>query len=206
MSVDTAASNHAGHHRPGDGYWIAATGHVLRVTSRHIVEVCQRPEAFGFCAKDLEAIFEAHEEAWASEQNAREDIIRALVSQGGWTRVRHYHRRQPYWSFNLPNLSVDCIALAGGFLRSLGMHMDSDERVVLDAKAGRRWSTVGSLVQLEAPFEQAIIHVPNAASLPMVTDSLPSLNIVAVKAHQARVSNSKSDSNGDRPHDDKTAN
>jgi len=179
---------------------------VLRVASRHIVEVCQRPETFGFSVSDLKAIFELHDEAWASEQNAREAIIRALVSQGGWTRVRHYHRCQPYWSFNLPNLSVDCIALAGGFLRSLGMQVDSDERVVLDAEAGRRWSTVGSLVQLEAPFEQAIIHVPNAASLPMVTDSLPGLNIVASKAYQARVSNSKSDSNGDRPHDDKTAN
>ena len=183
MTLDAAAHDHTCHHRPGAGYWIAPTGHVLRVASRHIVEVCQRPEAFGFSVSDLKAIFELHDEAWASEQNARETIIRALVLQVGWTRVRHYHRRQPYWSFNLPNLSADCIALAGGLLRSLGMQVDSDERVVLDAEAGRRWSTVGSLVQLEAPFEQAIIHVPNAASLPMVTDSLPGLNIVAVKAH-----------------------
>jgi hypothetical protein len=109
--------------------------------------VCQRPEAFGFSVNDLERIFESHDEAWASEQNAREEIIRTLVARGGWIRVRHYIRQPAYWSFNLPRLSTNYIDIVSAFFCLLGLGVDANERVCLDAVEGRTWTTVQALTE-----------------------------------------------------------
>jgi hypothetical protein len=166
MSLDAAASTHAGHHRPGAGYWIAPTGQVLRVASRHIVEVCQRPEAFGFSVSDLKAIFESHDEVWASEQNAREQIIRALVAHGGWTRVRHYIRQPAYWSFNLPGLSANYLDMVGAFFCLLGVGIGADDRVRLDAKEGQTWSTIGALTERDILPTVRLTWAANLDALP----------------------------------------
>jgi hypothetical protein len=166
MSLDAAASNHAGHHQPGAGYWIAPTGHVLRVASRHIVEVCQRPEVFGFSVSDLKAIFESHDEAWASEQNAREEIIRALVARGGWIRVRHYVRQPAYWSFNLPGLTANYIDMVGAFFCLLGVGVGADDRVRLDAKEGQMWSTIRALMEQNLVPTVRLAWAANLDALP----------------------------------------
>lgn len=133
-------------HKPGDGYWIAPTGHVLRLATRHIAAVCQRPEAFGMSMEDLRALFAAHGEGWATERNARDQVIRYLVGQAGWIRVRDYHRRHGYWSFNLPALEPEQQATVGAFFRILGAGVAPDDRVRLDAPGQEQeWTTVRAL-------------------------------------------------------------
>lgn len=166
MSLDAAARDHAGNHRPGAGYWIAPAGQVLRVASRHIVEVCQRPEAFGFSVIGLKAIFESHDEAWASEQNAREEIIRALVAHGGWIRVRHYIRQPAYWSFNLPGLSAKYMDMVGAFFCLLGVGVGADDRVRLDAREGQTWQTIRALMEQNVVPTVRLTWATNLDALP----------------------------------------
>ena len=161
-------------HRPGDGYWIAPTGHVLRLNTRHIVAVCERPEAFGISKPELEDLFAAKNEAWATEQCAREIVIKALVTQAAWIRVRHYHQRHGYWSINMPSLDSEQRAKVGAFFRLLGDSTDPDDQIRLDAPEDREWTLVRSSVQECVLALEPLAYVVDINDLPI---SLPTIRL-----------------------------
>lgn len=153
-------------HRPGDGYWIAPSGHVLRLKSRHIVAVCERTDAFGISKTELEALFTSRGEVWATEQSAREITIKALINQAGWIRVRHYHRRHAYWSVNLPILDSEQRVRIGAFLQLLGRTVSPDDRVRLDALEGQEWTTIRALTELHNSAASMLVFVEELRDVP----------------------------------------
>lgn len=86
---------------PGAGYWIAPDGHAFPVTT-HIAAICECPERFGLDASYLRDTFSRHRETWATEGNARVEVILTVINISGWIRVRHYRRTG--WTVNVPTL------------------------------------------------------------------------------------------------------
>jgi hypothetical protein len=77
-------------------YFLSPYGDIMPITSdRHINEVWENPEKFGFTIKELEAIFKRHKEKRGTEGNAREEVIASLIKKG-WGRVRYIPSNDSY--------------------------------------------------------------------------------------------------------------
>lgn len=110
---------------PGAGYWIAPDGVAIPVTT-HIAAICEAPEVFGLNAVHLRETFARYGEPWASEGNARREIILAVINNSGWIRVRHYRRTG--WTVNLPDLHPTVLVRVLAFFEQLfpvGLHLDT---------------------------------------------------------------------------------
>jgi len=126
------------------GFWISPEGEVIRVQMTHIAAVCGTPARYGLSRAELEAIFAAYGEAWASEGRARNDIIQRLVN-AGWIRVRRYHKG---WTFNLPSLEPTYRLRTARLLQSLYREKISFEAVTLDHPRGRDTTDIASFLGL----------------------------------------------------------
>jgi len=82
----------------GDGNWIDAYGNILDLSGRHINQVIDHPEKFGFSNEDIKAIFRKHGESLNIDGSAREDIIKDLM-QKGFIHIRLFTNK--FWAINL---------------------------------------------------------------------------------------------------------
>ncbi len=85
-------------------YWIDSYGKIIPLSSdRHINEIWENPEKFGYTEKELKAVFKKHKEPRGAEGNAREEIMHDLIKKG-WGRVRYISRDDSYtvqiWALN----------------------------------------------------------------------------------------------------------
>jgi hypothetical protein len=70
-------------------FWIGPDGDILPVHGSHIGEVIRDPARFGMSRAEIEVAYAHHKEPLGLEGQARECIIRYLVTRG-WIRVRLY--------------------------------------------------------------------------------------------------------------------
>jgi hypothetical protein len=70
-------------------FWISPNGAIMSVHRSHINEVIRRPEKFGMTTVEIEEVYRQFKEPLGLEGQAREQIIRHLVTQG-WIRIREY--------------------------------------------------------------------------------------------------------------------
>ncbi len=76
----------------GAGYWISPSNVLVRVAENHIKTVLNHPEQFGYAPGQVEDIYAHHDEKVGTEGEAREQVIKDLVSRR-WIRIREYQGR-----------------------------------------------------------------------------------------------------------------
>ncbi len=85
------------------GYWIKGNNIIDISDTRHIIFVINNAKMFGLTKKEIEEIYEKHNEKLYSEGDAREEVIKE-ISLRGWVRVRHYDKPN-YWSIQFHKYS-----------------------------------------------------------------------------------------------------
>lgn len=109
------------------GYWISPYGKFFEVEQCHINTVCNHPKQFGTNERALQKVFKSYNEIYRSENNAREEIIRALVNQAGWIRLRNYDNSG--WSVNVRAIDETNKALLTAFFREIYGHQPGFDTV-----------------------------------------------------------------------------
>jgi hypothetical protein len=84
-------------------YFISPSGKFVPTTATHIATVISNPEKFGMTREQIDAVFAKYREKPGSEGNAREELLKQLISKG-WIRVRKYNRPEK-WSVNVSRLN-----------------------------------------------------------------------------------------------------
>ncbi len=169
------------------GYWVSPAGAFFLV-ERHIYSVCDFPQFFGLCDEDIRTIYRHMDEAYRTEEKARQAIIAALVRHG-WIRARNYVARgADMWTINLPSLEPSHIARACEFMRCIYGDRDSYAPVTLDSPN----TTVTSSVHLMlsgVPIESMHNIPPDKVALSYIEDlsdepsaNTPQLDIGALMA------------------------
>jgi hypothetical protein len=85
-----------------EAYWISPYGKIKPVDTRHINEIYDNPEAFGFTIEEINKIYKKYKEKPRIEGKARDEIILSLLDRG-WIRIRNYVRANS-WSINVNKL------------------------------------------------------------------------------------------------------
>lgn len=71
-------------------FWILPNGKALEFSyKKHIEVICENPELFNFTTPELKLLFNKHDEPFAYEGWAREEIIKSLYKKG-FIRTRNY--------------------------------------------------------------------------------------------------------------------
>jgi hypothetical protein len=85
-------------------WWISPQGKILPIGQgdTHIRKVIDNPAAFGYTTERIEDIYHSYGEAVGIEKQAREEIIRDILSKG-WIRIR---KSGFCYSFQLSDLSA----------------------------------------------------------------------------------------------------
>lgn len=83
-------------------YWISPKGEIIEVKHTHINTVIANPETFGLTREQIESKYKAFGETMGVEGEAREEIMKDLITSG-WIRIRRYPNK--FWSVNVPKLS-----------------------------------------------------------------------------------------------------
>jgi len=69
-------------------YWISPDCRIIAVYKKHIDMIWDCPEAFGYSQEDLVHIYDAYDEPYRSEGDARNYIVDDMVLRRGWIRIR----------------------------------------------------------------------------------------------------------------------
>lgn len=86
-----------------DAFFISPSGKIVPTSATHVATVISKPKQFGMTREQIDSIYKKHKEKPGSEGNAREDLLRQLISKG-WIRVRKYNRPDR-WSVNVSRLN-----------------------------------------------------------------------------------------------------
>lgn len=84
------------------GLWVSPAGQIVQVTTSHIDDVIQYPDKFGVTREYVEDVYRRYGEKLGVEGEAREEIIRNVLTRG-WIRVRRYKN---YWSMTVESLKA----------------------------------------------------------------------------------------------------
>lgn len=82
-------------------YWISPKGEIIDVRRKHITDVINNPEKFGFTDEFIDYVYDFYNEKRGQEGKAREQLMIALFNQG-WIRIRKYKN---FWSVNVKKFS-----------------------------------------------------------------------------------------------------
>lgn len=126
----------------GAGFWISPHRKYFLI-STHIESVCSAPRKFGIDEKSLRQLFEAHNEPYGSEAEARIEVVRALVRHG-WIRVRHY---RDGWTVNVGILDGPVRATLAAFFGELYGGALSFEDVRIDHLHGVEKTDVDRVIR-----------------------------------------------------------
>ena len=76
-------------------FFISPYGDIITADISHIATVIKYPKKFGVTKEYIERIYNKHNEKLGTEGNAREEILKELMSDG-WIRIRRYPNK--FWS------------------------------------------------------------------------------------------------------------
>jgi len=84
-------------------FWIGPDGKILPVYETHIKTVWDCPPAFGYTQEDLEAVYDRYGDRYRSEGEARNFILRHVIMDRGWIRIR-FHQGGNYYHIEIGKL------------------------------------------------------------------------------------------------------
>ena len=68
-------------------YWISPFGKIVDVPRRHITNILDSPEQYGYSEQELKDVYHKFNEPIGHEGKAREEIMTTLINKG-WIRIR----------------------------------------------------------------------------------------------------------------------
>jgi len=74
---------------PDAAFWINPNGNIHRVAITHIKDVIRFPNKFGLSIRDIQKVFDKHDEPLGHEGKAREEILLNLFKRN-FIRIRKY--------------------------------------------------------------------------------------------------------------------
>ena len=74
---------------PDAAFWISPKGNIYRVAITHIKDVIRFPNKFGLSIRDIQRVFDKHDEPLGHEGKAREEILLNLFKKN-YIRIRKY--------------------------------------------------------------------------------------------------------------------
>jgi hypothetical protein len=138
----------------GVAFWITPEHLVLPVPTSHVEMVIDHHHMFGVSLEYVRRVYARHQEPLRSEGGAREEIIRELVIQKGFIRLRRYREKQAeYWSVIARQANETTLETIGEFFRVLmqgqfGFHeKDPFIEIRLDTINGRKDIVLKDLIE-----------------------------------------------------------
>lgn len=100
--------------KPHKAWWLNQDGRIIPVPLRHIVTVCEAPETFGLTPGYVTSVFMKHGEPLGHEGLARREIMKNLIINYGWIRIR-YSPRHDRWTVELKRVNDRIVSVVRAF-------------------------------------------------------------------------------------------
>ena len=79
-----------------DAYWLHTNGDIINVPITHIRAIMDSPEFFGLTIKEIHKKYDEFKEPYGFEGKARISILKNLIKNMGWIRLR-FNMRHYRW-------------------------------------------------------------------------------------------------------------